>query len=402
MAVLSARGDVLTVEPNYIVEATVVPNDPIFPWGMKSDGGGGIYASTAWDVTTGSAANVVGVVDTGVQYTHPDLAANIWSAPAAFTITYSGGQITCPMGSHGFNAINGTCNPADDQGHGTHVSGTIGAVGNNSIGVMGVNWTTRIMGLKFLDTTGHGSIADAIDAIDFAIQTKAYFASTKGANVRVLSNSWAGSDFSGALQTEIQRANQAEMLFVAAAGNGTSNNDVTAVYPASMNVANVVAVAATQSGDILAGFSNWGRTTVHLAAPGADVTSTYLNSSYAGLSGTSMATPHVSGAAALVLSGCNLTTAQLKAALLTNVDLVPALNNLVVTNGRLNVDRALRSCVTIPTVSLTSPSEGVRHARGCRSLNTSTHHGRQRAGHERDVRGHRYDDEGIVARRLRR
>ena len=361
LAVLASRGDVIEVEPNYIVEATATPNNPIFPWGMRSDGGGGIYAQTAWDLTTGSTATVVGVIDTGVEYSHPDLAANMWTAPAGFTISVSGVPITCSAGTHGFNAITETCNPADDNGHGTHTSGTIGAVGNNGIGAVGVNWTTRIMALKFLDAGGRGSISDAIAAIDFAIKAKAYFAPTKAANVRVLSNSWGGPDYVMALQQEIQSANSADMLFVAAAGNGAANNDAVPFYPANMNVANVLSVAATQAGDVLAGFSNYGANTVDLAAPGVEVHSTYLNGQYAVLSGTSMATPHVAGAAALVLSGCNQTTAQLKATLLTTVDVVPSLNGKVLSNGRLNVDRALRSCATLPVVTLTNPPEGATY-----------------------------------------
>jgi len=366
MTRLAGRFDVLDVEPNYIVHTTAIPNDPLFPnlWGMlnNSQAGADIHATSAWNVITGSTANVVGVVDTGVDYTHPDLAANIWSAPTAFTVTLAGGSgatITCLAGSHGYNAITRSCDPKDDNIHGTHVSGTIGAVGNNATGVVGVNWTTRIMGLKFLDANGSGSTGAAVDAIDFAIQTKAYFAAHGGgANVRVLSNSWGGGGVSNALNQEIAAANNASMLFVAAAGNAGSNNDATAFYPANYAQPNVIAVAATQPNDTLAGFSNYGATKVHLGAPGTDIVSTVPGNGYAGLNGTSMATPHVSGAAMLVLAACNLTTAQLKSAILNNVDAVPSLSGLLVTGGRLNVDRAVRSCATIPTVALTSPTVG--------------------------------------------
>src|SRR5262245_42893991 len=179
MQILAARGDV-DVEPNYIMEAVKVPNDPSFTslWGLSATSPG-IHAPPAWDITTGTASVVVGVVDSGIDYNHPDLAPNVWTAPTAFTVTVGGISITCPAGSHGFNAILFTCNPADDHSHGTHVSGTIGASGNNSVGVVGVNWNTRIMGLKFLDSTGSGSSADAINAIDVAIQTKQFFASVR-------------------------------------------------------------------------------------------------------------------------------------------------------------------------------------------------------------------------------
>ncbi|HEX2711188.1 MAG TPA: S8 family peptidase, partial [Candidatus Acidoferrales bacterium] len=357
---LSAHPDVLYAEPNYKVRALGVPNDPRFGelWGLQNTGqyiggqytfssgtpGADISAVPAWDISTGSRANVVAVVDTGVDYTHPDLAANIWSAPSAFTVTIGGHFITCAAGTHGFNAITNTCDPRDDNNHGTHVSGTIGAVGNNSLGVVGVNWTASIMGSKFLDATGSGFTSDAINAIEFAIQAKAFFSSTGGANVRVLSNSWGGGGFSQALLDEINRANANDMLFVAAAGNSSSNNDVTPSYPASYNAPNIIAVAATDNTDSLAFFSNYGPSSVHLGAPGQDVLSTIIGGSYAYFTGTSMATPHVSGAAALVLSTCALSTASLKTTILNNVDPLPSLAGITVTGGRLNVNKAIRSC----------------------------------------------------------
>ena len=161
--------------------------------------GADISADAAWGLSTGSKANVVTVIDTGIDYTHPDLAANAWSAPASFSVTLGGQTITCAAGTHGFNAIALSCDPMDDNDHGTHVSGTIGAVGNNDIGVVGVNWTTAIMAAKFIGPDGSGNLADAIDAIDFVIQAKATFTATAGADVRVLSNSWGDTAFSQAL-----------------------------------------------------------------------------------------------------------------------------------------------------------------------------------------------------------
>ncbi len=365
---LSARGDVLYAEPNYIVRADAIPNDTSFGslWGMQNTGqviggvagtpGADISATAAWDISTGSTANVVAVIDTGIDYTHPDLAANVWSAPTAFSVNIGAVTINCAAGTHGFNAITKTCDPLDDNNHGSHVSGTIGGVGNNAQGVAGVNWTASIMGSKFLNAQGSGTTADAINAIEFTIQAKAAFAGTGGANVRVLSNSWGGGGFSQALLDEINKANLNNMLFVAAAGNSSANNDVTAFYPAdySLNGAtNVVAVAATDNRDLLANFSNFGPTTVHLGAPGVNILSTVVGGTYSFFSGTSMATPHVSGAAVLVLSKCTLDTAGVKSNLLNNVDLIASLSGKTITGGRLNVNKAIRACAVPPTPDFT-------------------------------------------------
>jgi subtilisin family serine protease len=378
---LSNRGDIEYAEPNFIVRATSLPNDPFFPqlWGLFNTGqtiggvaglaGADINVTPAWNVTTGSTGNVVAVIDTGVDYTHPDLASNMWSAPAPFSVTIAGQTITCVKGTHGFKVNTMvtpallTCDPLDDYFHGTHVAGTVGAVGNNALGVVGVNQIASIMAVKFLDSTGSGSTADAINAIEFAIQAKATFSTPGLANIRVLSASWGGGGFSQALLDEINKANTNDMLFVAAAGNNGSNNDTTPTYPASFNAPNVVAVAATDSSDHLAGFSNYGRNSVHLGAPGVSILSTYPGSSYQYLNGTSMATPHVSGAAALVLSHCTLSTANLKTALLNNVQPIAALATATITGGRLNVNNALLGCggSPPPTVTLMSPTEGASY-----------------------------------------
>jgi subtilisin family serine protease/subtilase family serine protease len=356
LRLLANHPDVLYAEPNYLVQAFTEPNDPSFPqlWGLENIGqvvngtagvaGADIHATQAWDVSLGSSAQVVAVIDTGIDYTHPDLAANIWSAPTAFTVTISGTSVTCPAGSHGFNVIALTCNPMDDHNHGTHVTGTIGATGGNGVGVVGVNWTTQVMGIKFLDANGSGSLGDAIKGMDFAIQAKRAFAATGGANVRVLSNSWGGGGFSQAMFDEITATNAEDMLFVAAAGNSGLNNDALPSYPASYRVPNVISVAATTNTDARAYFSNYGATSVHLGAPGLDILSTTIGNTYTSFSGTSMATPHVSGAAALVLSHCDYSTDALKDALLSTVDQIPALASITTTGGRLDVNGAIRSC----------------------------------------------------------
>ena len=362
IAALSRRPDVEYAEPNYIVTTFEEPNDPLFPqlWGLKNVGqpvnggspgtpGADISAIEGWETTLGNASNVVGVVDTGIDYNHPDLAANIWSAPAPFTVVIGGVSITCAAGTHGFNAINKTCDPMDDHNHGTHVSGTIGAVGNNGVGVAGVNWISSIMGLKFLSAGGTGSIADAVDAMDFAIQVKTIFAGSGGANIRILSNSWGGGGFSQTFLDQVKEANDNDMLFVAAAGNSGISNDFIPSYPASYAAPNVVAVLATTNLDARASFSNYGVKTVHLGAPGAVVLSTIRNGGYAYASGTSMATPHVSGAGALVLSHCALNTTDLKDTLVQSVDALASLTTLTISGGRLNVRRAIDSCSSPPS-----------------------------------------------------
>jgi len=338
-------------EPNYVVRISdTLPNDPNFGalWGLRNtaqaiNGQIGlpfadINAVKAWDLTTGSSQILVGIVDTGVDYTHPDLVANIWTASTPYQITLGGTTIICPAGSHGFNAIAMSCDPRDDHYHGTHVAGTIGASGNNLSGVTGVNWTTSIVAFKFLNSSGQGSIADAINAIEAAVQMKA-----QGINLRVLNSSWGGLAFSDNLLQAINDAH--DMLFVAAAGNFATDNDgVTPFYPATYNAPNILAVAATDNQDRLANFSNYGHTTVHLGAPGVDIFSTLPSNSYGNLSGTSMATPHVVGTAALVLSKCSLSMEALRTAILSSIDPIPSLLGKTTTGGRLNAYRTLSYC----------------------------------------------------------
>jgi subtilisin family serine protease len=340
-------------EPNYVLHALTTPNDPRFPelWGLRNTvSGADIEAEPAWTVTTGSGGIVVGVVDSGVDYNHPDLAANIWS---------NQGVAGCGAGTRGYNAITNSCNPMDDNSHGTHVAGTIGAVGNNSTGVVGVSWTTKIMGLKFLNSQGSGYTSDAVETINWAINVK-----KAGVNLRVLNNSWGGGGFSQALLDAINAAGANGILFVAAAGNNGSSNDTSARYPCNYNASNIICVAATTQSDGLASFSNYGASNVDLGAPGTNILSTVRNGGYASYNGTSMATPHVSGAAALVLGSGDRSVGALRSTILAAVDPVSALSGKVATGGRLNVCKAIAGCSAAapqdnaaPAVSTVSPAE---------------------------------------------
>ena len=352
--------NVLYAEPNYIVHAAGSPNDAQYAmlWAMKNSGqavngtvgktGADIKAEQAWAITTGSPSIVIGVIDSGVDYMHPDLAANIWKNPGNI-----GG---CGAGTHGYNAITNACDPMDNNNHGTHVAGTIGATGNNTLGVVGVNWQTQIMALKFLDANGAGNTADAIEAIDFAINAK-----LAGVNVRLLNNSWGGGGYSQALLDAINKAGTHGILFVVAAGNSVTNVDTSASYPCSYNATNVICVAASDQNDALAWFSNYGATSVDLGAPGANILSTIKGGGYTYFNGTSMATPYVTGAAALILSApgqANLTVDQLKSLILSSVDPVVSLSGKTVTGGRLNVCQAIPGCggTIPPTVTPPTPT----------------------------------------------
>ena len=322
VASLKQSSAVLSAEPDYVLHKSAVPNDTYFSyqWGMNNTGQTGgtpnadIDAVRAWDISTGSSNVIVAVIDTGVDYTHPDLAANIWSDT---------------NGVHGYDFVNGDTDPMDDEGHGTLMAGTIGAVGNNNLGVVGVCWHTRIMAVKCLDANGNGYTSDAISAIQYAV--------TKGA--RVINASWGGYGYSSTLYDAIAAARDtAGVIFVAGAGNDGVNNDLTPFYPASFDLANIISVAATTDTDQRASYSNYGLLSVDLGTPGDNILSTYLTylGGYAYGSGTSMAAPHVTGACALLLSiDPTLTYAQVKEILLNTAD--QTLPGLCASGGRLNL-----------------------------------------------------------------
>jgi subtilisin family serine protease len=334
------------IEPDFALTPSRMPNDPDYSllWGLSNDGQTGgmadidINAPQAWDITTGSRSVVIAVVDSGVDVGHPDLAANIWRNPGEIP----GNGIDDDRNGYvddvsGWDFVSNDNTPDDGNGHGTHVAGTIGAVGNDGRGVVGVNWEVSILPLKFLDDWGFGSTAGAIAALNYAAVLR-----SAGVNIVATNNSWGGGGYSSALRTVIARHNEAGILFVAAAGNDGTDNDAASAYPASYDLANVISVAAIDHAGQAASFTNFGRTSVDLAAPGVDVYSTIPGSSYASFSGTSMAAPHVAGVVGLLAAANPQATAgELRAAILDTTVPVPGLAGRLETGGRLDAAAAL-------------------------------------------------------------
>jgi subtilisin family serine protease len=351
VALLEKLPNVKYACPNYIRNAAeTVPSDPDYyrQWGWPN-----IEAPAAWDTTTGSSTITVGVIDTGVDLQHPDLQANLWvnqlEATGTAGVDDDGNDYIDDI--YGWNGITNSPTPDDDDvvspGHGTHCAGVIGAAANNAEGGVGASWNVQIMALKFLNSSGSGWDSDAIKCIDYAIATN----EAGSSNVRILSNSWSGFGGSPALEAAIQRARDAGIVFVAAAGNESYNIDSPAcvIAPGGLNESNIVTVAASTDTDQVAGFSNYGRSLCALRAPGVSIYSTVTveRGSYAYLSGTSMAAPHVSGVLALILATSpTMTVNQVIDRLLLNVDPVvadPASDAVTSTAGRLNANRAVNN-----------------------------------------------------------
>jgi hypothetical protein len=351
--------NLLYAEPNYLLHVFQTPNDPDFSqmWNLHNTGQLGgvpsadIHATQAWNLTTGSMNVAVAVIDTGVDYNHPDLAANIWTAAAPFSaFDINGNPMTCPAGSRGFDAIYGQCDPIDDNGHGTHVTGTIGAIGNNGVGTTGINWQVTVIPCRFLGSDGTGAESGAIECLEVIKTLK-----DSGIDIIATNNSWGGGSFSQALEDAISAHLSDGILFVAAAGNDFSNNDLLPVYPANYSLPNVISVAATDRTDALASFSNVGQHTVSLGAPGVDILSTTPNNTYSVLSGTSMATPHVTGVAALLAAqNPSLDWRAIKNLLLASGDSDAALSNSI-TGKRLNAYGAM-TCSNHPIYSRLQPA----------------------------------------------
>ncbi len=346
---LRDTGEYEFVEPDYRLSLDLLPNDQGVSngelWGLHNTGqfngvaGVDVDAAAAWDITTGSSDVIVAVIDTGVRYTHQDLATQMWINPGeSGNGRENNGRDDDNDGYvdnvYGINAINGSGDPWDDNDHGTHCAGTIGAAANNGSPHVGVAWDVSIMALKFLDAGGSGSSSDAIACVDFAV--------SKGA--RILSNSWGGGGASNAMRRAIDRAAEAGVLFIAAAGNDGSNNDRYPQYPAGYESPNVISVAAIDRRGELARFSNYGIASVDIGAPGVSIYSTTSSSdrSYDTFSGTSMATPHVAGVAALIASRYpSISMAELRDRLVLGSVPLASLAGRTVSGGRVSADRAL-------------------------------------------------------------
>ncbi|MCE9628159.1 MAG: S8 family serine peptidase, partial [Candidatus Eisenbacteria bacterium] len=324
-------------EPDYLVSIGRTPDDPRYPeqFGLHNAGqtgglaGADIGADRAWEFYTGEPSLLVADIDTGCDYDHEDLAANIWTNPGEV----AGNGIDDDRNGyiddvHGYDFYGHDGDPRDDNGHGTHTAGTIAAVGNNGVGVTGVVWQAKLVILKFLNANGSGPTSGAIEAIGYCVRN----------GIRLSNNSWNGGFYSRALEDAISAAGDAGHLFVAAAGNARTDNDAAPSYPAALPADNIITVAATDHADQLAGFSNYGLTSVDLAAPGADILSTVPNNGYHLLSGTSMAAPHVTGAAAFLMGRFpQMAIADVKARLLFFAEPKPGLIGRCVTGGRLNL-----------------------------------------------------------------
>ncbi len=346
MQALRASGWFAYVEPDYLVRTQLEPTDSAFVngtlWGLRNLGlsgglpGADINATNAWNLTTGDTNVIVAVIDTGINYNHLDLAAQMWRNPGEIPgngLDDDGNGYVDDV--HGINAITGSGHPLDDNDHGSHCAGTIGAAANDGNPHVGVAWQVRLMACKFLGAAGGGNTSDAIECVDYAVAKRA----------KILSNSWGGGGFSQALLDAILAANTQNMLFVAAAGNDSRNTDTSPSYPATYEADNVISVAAVNRTDGLAGFSNYGATSVDLGAPGVDIYSTVSgpNNAYDTFDGTSMACPHVAGVAALLAARytTNITVAEMRQRLLESTTPVPALSGRTGTGGRLNAFQAL-------------------------------------------------------------
>ena len=351
-----AHAEVEYAEPNYIYTASALPDDPRFAeqWSLHDEDSADIDAPEAWQVTTGARRIIVAVIDTGIDTRHPDLSDNIWRNPGETGDGRESNGIDDDDNGYiddvqGWNFFADDNNVFDDNGHGTHVAGIIGARGNNGLGISGVAWETSLLPLKFLNRNGAGSASDAIAAI--------LYAAANGA--RIINASWGGPSYSQALSDAIEYARMHKVLVVTAAGNESRDNDRRPTYPAGYDIDNVLSVASSDRNDELAEYSNFGTTTVDLAAPGSAILSTVPNNDYRLMSGTSMAAPHVSGVAALLATQFpSLHYRQTMIRLVGGAEPLQSLAQKTRSGGRLNAYGALSTHPRVAFVRRLRPPSG--------------------------------------------
>ena len=342
LAELKGQPEVELIEPDHLISVQYTPNDPFLSSLYGLIGPKGIQATNAWDTTKGDPDAIVAVIDTGIDYNHPDLVNNVWTnggeTPSNGIDDDGNGYVD---DYYGYDFANEDGDPFDDHGHGTHVSGTVAASGDNAIGVVGVAWHSRVLAIKTIGASGLGAYFDIIQGIDYLIKLK-----QSGVPIVCINLSLGGLEFSGALQKAFQKADENDILVVAAAGNSSENADKEPQYPAAFNFSNIISVAATGSEGTLAPFSNFGRKSVDVAAPGVDILSTNLlasiNAPYIERSGTSMASPHVAGIAALIAAiNPELTARQIRTSILTTVTAAATLAGITATGGIVDAEAAL-------------------------------------------------------------
>lgn len=341
-----ARADVAHVEVDSKVRAFLQTNDPLLSQQYSLQGQFSSNVTDAWDTTTGSDKALVAVIDTGASLDHPDLQDSIWTNPKEIAGNHKDDDKNGLVDDvHGYDFANKDSRPDDDNGHGTHVTGIIAAGGNNGTGIAGVAWSSKVIVVKALQSDGSGYTSDLAKSIDYVTTLK-----KKGAPVIAINLSLGGTSYSAALYRAVQRARNQDILVIAAAGNDGADNDSTGSYPANFKIDNVVSVAATDTAGQLASYSNFGASSVHLAAPGSDIISTYPIDTGQGLykilSGTSMASPHVAGIVSLIsAANTSLSALQVRSILLSTITSVAALQGAVITGGMTNARAAVQTAV---------------------------------------------------------
>jgi len=337
---------------------SIAPNDNRIndQWGLNSTS-----AYNAWTNYTGSKNVVVAIIDSGVDVNHNDLKNNLWTNPGEIP----GDGIDNDHNGyvddiHGWNFVDNTNNIQDNYGHGTHVAGIIGAEGNNGLGICGINWNVSIMSLKFMDDKGVGYTSGALKAMDYILMMK----NTYHINIVVANASWnMGTNYSSVMYNEISKLNDSNIMLTVAAGNSSSNNDISLNYPSCYNLDNIISVASLGDDNInLSGYSNYGNETVDLAAPGTMILSTLPDNNYGYMSGTSMASPFVAGAVALLNAvKPGISVAETKTVLFSNVDKIPELFGKVATGGKLNLEAAVDSLLGIPYTHNQAPIGAINY-----------------------------------------